>query len=1473
MSAEERIRRRLEELRDRFVASSMRSRTIRLRRTSRSGALDMTRLREHDRRGFERLVAMMGGSDGAPRPLCDVKAQGGGEDLSEDLGRLAHAARDEKMETGADNLAVGWPILEGKTADGTWVRAPLLLYPAALDTTSSGRHQWTISPRGRPELNEPLAQTLARLEGVRMRRSDLLEFDDDGRFAIDEPTWRGLIAYLRDMELAIEPDGPGDGTLPLLRPLPTRDTDQSAEQPPGEFRLHHHLVLGRFPLSGSSVVMDYDSLLDEGLGDVLAGPEMELARDILLVDEASLARRLAEDEHDLVIDPQRQERERGGDAEVLGALRRWQVLASDSSQDAVFRHLEGVYEEAGADSAEAAADRGLVVRGPPGTGKSQLIANLVAAHIARGKRVLVVCQKRAALDVVADRLSALGVGEPLAVVHDVQRDRNDVCASIAGTLERVGTGSGYEEAELEREIEQAARAHDRTRSRLKARVESHQEAFALLAGSEADRPGLAELFERALDDDGRPLPDLSDYADTITSGGLARRVPEIESIAQETARLAAPHPLARRGDWSSYHGEGREAALRAVFGRLDRLDGMLEELAQLPGYLEPGESLEMAETWRAAAPVLEMFEEGDFETVNDFLLFWMWTDGRAATGAWHRVMSTLRQARRERSAIPYELFVEDEQQLRDWIERLDRLAKLQTKWFRWFVPEFWQLRGLPGEILDRCTSLGDESAAVPVDVAELCREALRWQEFYFSLPADNPLFDFGFQGDPAEIDAAIEELQTQHRRVQCLHDLQEALADEVGDAAASYRELPALGAASVETIQRVDFVRDALGDRRCGRLLERIETFLAEPRSLEEDEPPDRLKQAAGLGFGRGFEQRRLEEARRGDIRAAREHLQAVGEVREEAAEAARLDRQLADAPAWVVAFLRRWRPREGGAGRGDVADDVRTAVERAWRAWYLDGRSVRSVEAPLTRPERLQRLADTLQECRDHADRGILARYYKRLVDARRDQRVRRSMRRLADEARKSRYRMTLRQLVERFWDEGLAEVRPVWCCSPDSVASLFPMKPGLFDVVIFDEASQCKVESALPALLRARSAVIAGDEQQMPPSNHFQVSVDHSEARGDSILASESVLNLSRAAFPQVTLKWHYRSQHEELVAFSNDAFYSGSLVTAPGSGPRIDEGIEGLNWAPVDGIWKNNTNRKEAERVVELVDRVLRTQGPGGRPPTVGVVAFNRPQAELIEELLEARASDDAGFRDRIARDRERSIVERMFVRNLENVQGDERDIIIMSTGYGPERVGGPIHARFGPINREGGGKRLNVAITRARLGLWMVTSIKPERLDVSSTKHVGPELFKLYLRFVQASSRGEPAEVQTVLDEARRLAGRRGVAAPRPARLVEAPSGQRVCRELARRLRRDGLQVREDVGLGSHRLDLAVRRDADAAWRLGVDCREFLRRPEPLARDVYVPNFWRRQGWQIIRVAPGAWLERPDEVLARIAAAAR
>ena len=304
------------------------------------------------------------------------------------------------------------------------------------------------------------------------------------------------------------------------------------------------------------------------------------------------------------------------------------------------------------------------------------------------------------------------------------------------------------------------------------------------------------------------------------------------------------------------------------------------------------------------------------------------------------------------------------------------------------------------------------------------------------------------------------------------------------------------------------------------------------------------------------------------------------------------------------------------------------------------------------------------------------------------------------------------------------LQRLCPCMLMNPDSVAQYLTDEVPQFDVVIFDEASQLPTCKAVGALSRAKHAVIVGDPKQMPPTS---VGVKKTTVTDDFTLEDlDSILDDALAlGIPSLHLQWHYRSTHESLIAFSNSQFYENKMYTFPSANDREQH----VRIVYVDGVYDKNINKAEAEAIADEV--VRRYHDPILRSQSIGIVTFNQKQMKLIEKLLEVRFAHDPGL-DAWANKEEDGI----FVKNLENVQGDERDAILFSVTYGPDPKG-HVSMNFGPINQDGGWKRLNVAFSRARISMTLFSSLHPEMIDLSKSSAEGVEALKGFLKFAETS----------------------------------------------------------------------------------------------------------------------------------------
>jgi superfamily I DNA and/or RNA helicase len=312
------------------------------------------------------------------------------------------------------------------------------------------------------------------------------------------------------------------------------------------------------------------------------------------------------------------------------------------------------------------------------------------------------------------------------------------------------------------------------------------------------------------------------------------------------------------------------------------------------------------------------------------------------------------------------------------------------------------------------------------------------------------------------------------------------------------------------------------------------------------------------------------------------------------------------------------------------------------------------------------------------------------------------------------------LRKVLSEFYDD-IFNLIPCWLASPEAVSSIFPLGT-IFDLVIFDEASQCFAEKSIPALERGRQVVISGDSQQLSPNDLYQA---RWEDQDEGLIETEkdSLLDLAVQYLPQVMLKGHYRSKYLELIDFSNRHFYKNKLQLLPHAND-LDTHIPPIEYVYLeDGIWEKNANIIEAKEVIKIINKLL-IDGH----KSIGVITFNYKQQSLIEDLL-----------NDFAKENKLTLPKELFIKNIENVQGDEREHIIFSLGYAKTRTG-RLKMNFGSLNQEHGEKRLNVAITRAKSRITIIASILPHELNTEEAKHQGPNLLKEYLTYSLNISNG-------------------------------------------------------------------------------------------------------------------------------------
>ena len=432
----------------------------------------------------------------------------------------------------------------------------------------------------------------------------------------------------------------------------------------------------------------------------------------------------------------------------------------------------------------------------------------------------------------------------------------------------------------------------------------------------------------------------------------------------------------------------------------------------------------------------------------------------------------------------------------------------------------------------------------------------------------------------------------------------------------------------------------------------------------------------------------------------------------------------------------------------------------------------------------------------------------------------------------------MPVRKLFESI-PNLLRKLSPCMLMSPISVAQYLDPKYPAFDLVVFDEASQLPTSEAVGAIARGNELIVVGDPKQLPPTNFFNsTQIDEDNYEKEDL---ESVLDDCLAlSMPQEHLLWHYRSRHESLIAFSNKTYYENKLYTFPSPNDMVSQ----VRLVPVEGFYdrgKTKQNKAEAQAIIDEIIR--RLSDPVLSKRSIGVVTFSSVQQTLITDMLDAEFSKNPEL-DEAANNTE----EPLFIKNLENVQGDERDVILFSVGYGPDEQG-RVALNFGPLNREGGWRRLNVAVTRARYEMLIFSVLRPEQIDLNRTRADGLAGLRAFLEF---AARGVSA--LPYADEKR-----------------DSADGTGVVEIIADRLRELGYQAHPNIGCSGYQVDIGIiHPDNPDAYVLGILCDgvNYHNSGTALDRNNTQEAVLRGLGWGISRIWVLDWWDNPEKELRRI-----
>ena len=1043
---------------------------------------------------------------------------------------------------------------------------------------------------------------------------------------------------------------------------------------------------------------------------------------------------------------------------------------------------------------DAKQGRNLVIQGPPGTGKSQTITNLIAEAIADGRTVLFVAEKMAALEVVKRRLDMVHIGDACLELHSHTANKRSVLHELQRTLE-------LGEPQFE-DVQENRHQLQENRDRLNEYARAVNTPIGATGFTPHQVIGRAHQIQMSHPQAEWPDLEMKDCSQWTRLSFEERR----QLIGNLQALVAAIGVPSEHIYWQS--GCSRYTDSSDVKRRLEAVLGALrlwkDHVSSLCTLLQPKTMLrdparvDVAKLVATARRVIEapMLDDVDYRSEA-----WL---GRGAE--LEKIGRQALEVAEIHDAYGSVLFAEAWE--RDVLECRQALSDLGDKWWRVLSGRYRKARDL---LRGMCRGAVPEEPAQQVAVVD---GILRVQRLRRNIADNGELLSRLFPGFDRR--SSLGGYRRLCETAMWILRLHADIADGRVDANIHAMLESGMDVMALEGI--VESIGDA--DRDLAVALDALESLL----EWRADRSPDGVVLA-----DRSFS-----------------HL-------ENWITAAHAD---ADALRGIIRF-NQIEKEAGVLGIGDAVNLSASWKDASWRlldlfdlvcykGWIVDalrGHPVLFELDAVTHEETINQFR-RLDRSVFEDNRAIVAQRHWNRVPRQHGGGQRGVLQR---EFQKKRRHLPLRQLMLKAGN-AIQQIKPVFMMSPLSIAKFIPPGSVRFDLVIFDEASQVRPVEAIGAILRSQQAVVVGDTKQLPPTSFFDrlaAGDDDDEERSETA-DLESILGMFCAqGAPERMLRWHYRSRHESLIAVSNHEFYDNKLVVFPSPDKGQEEAGLSLRHGP-EWLYRRGRGGRVNVREAQVVARAVMAHARSSPKLTLGVAAFSITQARRIEDEVELLRRKDGSCEEFF----ETHPHEPFFVKNLETVQGDERDVILISVGYGKVE-GGSMSMNFGPLNKDGGERRLNVLITRARRRCIVYANFDAADLDMRRSKARGVEALKVFLQYAETG----------VLD----------VAAP-TGREADSPFETAV----AAALRHRGYDIEHQVGSAGFHIDLAVvDPKRPGRYLLGIECDGASYHSARSARD---RDRLRQQvleglDWNIHRIWSTDWFLDPRRELAKAEKAIR
>jgi len=1064
-----------------------------------------------------------------------------------------------------------------------------------------------------------------------------------------------------------------------------------------------------------------------------------------------------------------------------------------------------------------------IIQGPPGTGKSQTITNLIADFVARGKSILFVCEKRAALDVVYHRLKQNGLDELCCYIHDSQGDKREFIKDLKSTY------GDFSKNRMDLKNIEAKR--NQLLGIMNEQVEFLQKFHVTqILATEDSGIEIRKLITRVIELKSHIIPlqpkqqeIISKYADWIKFGEVIQQLSDaLERTGSETA--FADHAFSKLNDAVIV----AENPLNLLDSVIQNARGLLKEIktAIRENNISPGHS-----------ETLDQLKN----LVEDSVLL----QPLAAHNNLHLVDETNAAAKE---------FDDKMRQLRQLEQKYKQAREATVNW-KHKLSE--QDLATAGELTTK-----HERSFFSFLNGSWRRLKKQLQDSYdFSQHQVKPAYssillqlqnEYVAAGDLSKNKNALQE-KYKLDNIDITYLAIETLRRKKGDKEIDYLLAHPDADNIVNKLYRLNNKLHQLE-----QLLQQcLYQFSGKTLGTIEDEMENILMNAGGLH----------------DLLPALQQFTALPVPVKETLRNISLTPVEAEAAMADTTLTKLYRQNK------TFASTDAEAIEKAVKQIQQCYRQLLKLNAELIRSGIRERFIKNIEISNTalsqlNAEQKIFKKNYNE------------GRKILENEFGKSMRYKSIRELSAKESGLVLKDIKPVWLMSPLSVSDSLPLDTQYFDVVIFDEASQITLEEGIPSLFRSQQTIIVGDDKQMPPTNFFTARAEDpddleafNEEIEDELLSADadSLLVQGARKLSSTMLSWHYRSHYETLISYSNHAFYNAALLTIPDktihhSAKQIIEVTKpedaaifadnlynrsiSFHFHP-NSVYEKRNNQDEANYIAHLVMVLLKRKVK----ESIGIVAFSQEQQQTIENALTALAQTDTEFEQLLEEAYNRTEEDQfigLIIKNLENIQGDERDIIIMSVCYGFDAKKKMI-MNFGPINKKGGEKRLNVIFSRAKKHMAIISSIKHH--NITNEYNEGANYFRRFLHYAESVSSGNMQTARTILDS---LVVNKNLQ-------VAAFTDITVVKQIKERLQKLGYEVAEHVGQSDFKCSLAVKiksDDEEYAMSILLDDDRHYSNHNLVEQYYQRPAILRSFGWRSMHVFSKDWLHNPERVMEQI-----